>query len=153
VGDHLLARRHVDAVVAGVADRGRRDPQVDLQGAGVAKHADDLPGGVAAHDRVVDDNDSLALDDLRQRVELHPQAVLAQLLTRLDESALDVTVLDQAVVLGDPGGACKAVGGWISRVGDRDHEVGVDRSLAPEDLAHLAAHLLQYASLQPRVGP
>src|SRR5262249_45307960 len=28
VGDHLLAGRHVNAVVAGVADRRRRDPQV-----------------------------------------------------------------------------------------------------------------------------
>src|SRR5437762_174462 len=30
VRDHLLARRHVDAVVAGVADRRGRDPEVDL---------------------------------------------------------------------------------------------------------------------------
>ena len=101
VGDHLLARRHVDAVVAGVADRRRGDPQVDLLGAGVAQHPDDLAGRVAADDRVVDDDEPLARDDLRQRVELHPQAVLAQLLARLDEGAGHVAVLDQAVVLRD----------------------------------------------------
>ena len=88
VGDHLLARRHVDAVVAGVPDRRRGDAEVDLGRARVAKHPDDLAGRVAADDRVVDDDDALAGEDLRQRVELHPQAVLAELLARLDEGAL-----------------------------------------------------------------
>ena len=82
VGDHLLARRHVDAVVAGMADRRRGDAHVDLARARVAQHLHDLAGRVAAHDRVVDDHEPLAADHLGQRVELHPQAVLAQLLAR-----------------------------------------------------------------------
>ena len=85
VGDHLLARGHVDAVVARVLDRRRRDPHVDLARARVAQHLHDLARRVAAHDRVVDDDQALAADDLGQRVELHPQAVLAQLLAGLDE--------------------------------------------------------------------
>src|SRR5262245_5297731 len=51
VGDHLRARRHVDAVVAGMADRRGRDPQVDLLRARLAGQADDLARGVAADDR------------------------------------------------------------------------------------------------------
>ena len=82
VGDHLLARRHVDPVVAGVADRRRGDAHVHLGGAGVAQHLHDLARRVAAHDRVVDDDEPLAGHDLGQRVELQPQAVLAQLLAR-----------------------------------------------------------------------
>ena len=93
-------RRHVDPVVAGVLDRRRGDPQVDLGGARVAQHLHDLPGRVAAHDRVVDDDQPLAGDDLGQRVELQPQAVAAQLLAGLDEGPRDVAVLDEAVVLG-----------------------------------------------------
>ena len=58
-----------------------------LARAGLSQHADDLPGRVAAHDRVVDDDDPLAGDDLRQRVELQAQSVLAQLLSGLDEGA------------------------------------------------------------------
>ena len=151
VGDHLLAGRHVDAVVAGVADRRRRDPQVNLAGAGVAQHADDLPRRVAAHDRVVDDDQPPAGDDLRQRVELEPQAALAQLLPGLDEGAGDVAVLDQAVVARQPRGAREPGRRRVARVGHRDHQVGLDRRLAPEDLAHLAAHLLQHLALQPAV--
>ena len=82
VGDHLLARGHVDAVVARVLDRRRGDPHVDLARARVAQHLHDLARRVAAHDRVVDDDEPLAADDLGQRVELQPQAVLAQLLAR-----------------------------------------------------------------------
>ncbi len=152
VGDHLLAGRHVDPVVAGVADRRRRDPQVHLARPGVAQHADDLPRRVAAHDRVVDDDDPLAGDDLRQRVELEPQAALAQLLAGLDEGAGDVAVLDQAVVAGQPRGAGEARRGRVAGVRHRDHQVGLDRRLAPEDLAHPAAHLLQHLALEAAVG-
>ena len=70
-----------------------------LERARVAQHLDDLARRVAAHDRVVDDDEAPAADDLRQRVELQPQAVLAQLLAGLDERARDVAVLDEAVVL------------------------------------------------------
>ena len=152
VGDHLLARRHVDAVVAGVADRRRGDAKVNLGRAGVAEHPDDLAGRVAADDRVVDDDDALAGEDLGQRVELHAQAVLAELLPGLDEGALDVAVLDQAVVLRQAGGARVAGGGRVAGVGHRDHEVGLDGRLAPEDLAHLRADLLEDLALEPGVG-
>ena len=78
--------------------------------------------------------------------------MLAQLLAGLDEGAGDVAVLDQAVVLGDPRGAREAGGGRVAGVGHRDHEVGVDGRLAPEDLAHPAAHLLHDPALEPAVG-
>ena len=64
----------------------------------------------------------------------------------------DVAVLDQPVVLGQARGACEAVGGGVAGVGHRDHQVGVDRGLGGEDLAHSAAHLLQHPALEPRVG-
>ena len=51
-----------------------------------------------------------------------------------------------------PGRAGEAVGRGVARVGHRDHQVGFDRRLAPEDLAHPPAHLLQHPALEPGVG-
>ena len=64
----------------------------------------------------------------------------------------DVAVLDQPVVLRQPRGAREAVRRRVAGVGDRDHQVGVDRRLGGEDLAHPPAHLLQHPALEPRVG-
>ena len=53
-----------------------------LGGAGLAEHADQRALGVAAHDRVVDDHQPLAADDVLERVELEPDAELADGLAR-----------------------------------------------------------------------
>ena len=52
--------------------------------AGVEEHRHELAHGVPTHDRVVDDDDALARH-LVERVELQPDALLAQLLVGLDE--------------------------------------------------------------------
>ena len=67
-----------------------------LAGARLAEHPDQGALGVAAHDRVVDDDQPLALDHVAQRVQLEPDAELADRLARLDEGAPDVGVLHQA---------------------------------------------------------
>ena len=105
----------------------------------VEQHRDDLARRVAADDRVVDDHEPLA-GDLGERVELHPDALLAQPLVRLDERAPDVAVLDQPLAVRDPGGAREADRRRRARVGDRHHEVGVDGRLGGEPLAHPHAH-------------
>src|SRR3954452_22155004 len=48
-----------------------------------------------------------------------------QLLTRLDERAGDVAVLDQPVVLREPGRARVPAGGGVAGVRHRDHEIGL----------------------------
>ena len=53
----------------------------------VEEHLDDLPRRRAAHDRVVDDHEPLA-GDLVERVELHPDPLLAHALLGLDERAV-----------------------------------------------------------------
>ena len=91
--------------------------------AGLAQHPDQGPLGVAADDRVVDDDQPLAADDVAQRVELEPDAELADGLARLDEGAADVGVLDQALAVGDAGllgvadrgRACRTPGVGITR--------------------------------------
>src|SRR5215210_160312 len=55
----LIRAVHVDAVVARTLDRGRRDPEVDLRGARFEEQLDQLAARVAAHDGVINDDDSL----------------------------------------------------------------------------------------------
>src|SRR5690606_28781189 len=59
--DQLAARRRIDAVVAGVRRRWRTDAQVHFLGAGRTQHLDDLARRRAAHERVIDDDDALAV--------------------------------------------------------------------------------------------
>ena len=91
-GEQLGAPPGVDPVEAWPGDRRARDAHVDLARPGFAQHRDDLPGRGAAHDRVIDDDQPLAVDDLAQRVELELDAALAQFLVGLDEAAADVAV-------------------------------------------------------------
>jgi len=121
--------------------------------ASVAQHLHDLARRVAAHDRVVDDHEALAAHDLRQRVELQPQTVLAQLLAGLDERAGDVAVLHEAVVLRQAGRARIPARRRVARVRHGDHQVRVHRRLAREELAHPTAGGLQHVAVHPRVGP
>ena len=72
-----------------------------LEGAGLAQHPDLGALGVAADDRVVDDDQPLAADHVLEGVELEPDAELAQGLAGLDERAADVGVLDEALAEGD----------------------------------------------------
>jgi hypothetical protein len=65
--------------------------------------------------------------------------VLAQLLTRLDERARNVAILDQPVVARDAGRLGVAGRGRVAGVRHGDHHVGLDGRLPEEDLAHLAA--------------
>ena len=122
---------------------------MDLGRARVAQHLHDPGHRVAADDRVVDDDQPLAFDDLGQRVELQPQAVASQLLPGLDEGSRHVAVLDEAVVLGQAGGTGQAARGGVTGVRDRNHDVGVNRRLLPQDLAHLGARHLQHGSAHP----
>src|SRR4029077_16980381 len=96
VRDQLGARGEVDAVEAGPFHRGRRDADVYLDSARLAQHADQGTLGVPPNDRVVDNDQPLAPDDVAERVELHPAAEMTERLGRVDKSPPDIGVLDQA---------------------------------------------------------
>ena len=71
----------------------------------------------------------LAPDHLAQRVELEPDAELADRLARLDEGAADVGVLDQALAVRDAGLLGVADRGRGAGLRHRDDQVGLDRVL------------------------
>src|SRR6478752_5902237 len=151
-GDELGTRREVDAVEAGPLHRRRADAHVHRPRAGLAEHADLRSLGVAAHDRVVDDDEALAADRVLERVELEPDAELAQGLRRLDEGASDVGVLDEALAERDAALLRIPNSRRHARLGHPDDEVGVDGVLAREDAAHLDAGLVHDASADDGVG-
>ncbi len=99
------------------------------------EHLDERAHRVAADDRVVDDHDPPS-GDLRERVELEPDALPPELLVGLDERAADVAVLDQALLERDPGALREPDRRRRAGVGDRHHEIGLGRRLLGEPLAH-----------------
>jgi hypothetical protein len=80
-GEQGVASAGVHAVEARPAIGRRRHPQVYLGGAGGVEHGHHRLGGRAPDDRVVDDDQALALDGFAQRVELHAHPERAPLAT------------------------------------------------------------------------
>lgn len=68
VGNQLLVAADVYPHVAGVPDGRRRDADVDLPGTSLPQQRHELRERVAAHERVVHEDDRLARQDVRQRV-------------------------------------------------------------------------------------
>src|SRR5207245_8861129 len=94
-GDQLRPGGDVDAHETGPLDWRAAHPKMHGRRAGPAQFLHDLPAGGAAHNRVVDEHDALALEDLAQWIELQLDADVAQPLVGLDEGAGDVAALDQ----------------------------------------------------------
>src|SRR5918994_4821029 len=148
----LIRAIHVDAVVAGALDRGRRDSEVDLGGAGLEQQLDQLAAGVSAYDGVVHDDHPFAFDHARQRVELEPDAELAHTVGRLDESPPYVAVLYEALRVRDAAPLRVADRRHHPRIGDRDYHVGLRRRLLGQELAHPVPGACDLASVEARVG-
>src|SRR5450432_3268232 len=151
-GDELLLRGRVDAVAAR-PDRGRRaDAHVHLARAGRSDHVDDLARGRAAHDRVVDHDDALALEDLAHGRELELDAEVTDLLRGLDERAPHVVRAHEPLVVGDAALARVADGGRDARVRHGNDDVGLDGVLSREATAHALARAVHRAPVDRRVG-
>src|SRR5581483_8862093 len=130
VGKQLRAGREVDAVETWPLDRRRRDAYVNLDRTGFTEHTHESTLSVTPDDGVVDDHEPLAADVLPERVELEPDAQLANGLRRLDEGAPDVRVLHEARAVGDAGLGRVADRRRRAGLGHRDDHVGLDRVLA-----------------------
>src|SRR5215208_1500722 len=147
----LIRTIHVDAVVAGAFDRGRRDPEVDLGGTGLEEQLDQLAAGVAAHDGVVHDDHPVAFDHARQRVELEPDAELAHTVGRLDKSPPYVAVLYEAFRVRDAAPLRVADRRHHPRIGDGDDNVSLGRRLLCQDLAHPVPGACDLTTVEARV--
>src|SRR5690606_21385372 len=139
VGDEPGAGGEVDAEEAGPLHGRRGDPDVDLGRARLAEHADQGALGVAADDRVVDDDQPLALDHFLERIQLQANTELPDRLRRLDEGASDVGVLHQTGPERNAGRLRVADGGGGAGLRGRYHQVGLGGRFRGEATAHLDA--------------
>ena len=110
---------------------------MNLLGAGVAQHLDELHHGGAAHDGVVDDDQALALDVVAQRVEFHTHTHGAQLLRRLDKRTAHVAVLDKALAKRNTALVRIPLRGRQAGVGHADDQVGLDGLLMCQLTTHV----------------
>ncbi len=136
VGDELGARGEIDAVEAGMANRGAGDAEVNFLRTGVAEGAHLGAGGGAADDGVFDNDDAFAFNDVGDDVELHGDGAVALELVGHDEGAADEAVGDDAFFELDAGFNRIAEGGGTAGVGHRHDVVGVDGGFAGELAAH-----------------
>src|SRR5215210_1974393 len=150
--NELVRAIHVDAVVAGAFDRGRRDPEVDLSSAGLEEQLDQLAARVAAYDGVVHDDHPFAFDHAGQRVELEPDAELAHTVGRLDESTANVAVLYKAFRVRDAAPLRVAYRRHHPRVGNGDDNITLGRRLIGQELTHPVPGAGDLASVEARVG-
>ena len=152
-GDELRRPRRVDAVVAGAGGRRRGDAKVHLRRARRANEPDDLLARGPAHERIVDHHHARPPQHFGLGVQFDLHAEVANALARLNEGAADVVVADDAEFEGQPARAGVADRGWESTVGHGHHQVGVDRVLAREDLAHAFPRFVDAQSEDLTVRP
>src|SRR5262249_18373602 len=127
--------------------------EMHLAGAGIAHHAHDLLGGGAAHQRVIDQDDALALDGDAVGGMLHAHADLAAALGRLDEGAADIVVADDAEFVRHARILAVAERGGYGRIRYRHHDVDIDVAFACELLAKTLAHFVDRAAADDGVRP
>ena len=125
---------------------------MNLLGAGVAQHLDELHHGGAAHDGVVDDDQALALDIVAQRVEFHTHAHGAQLLRRLDKRTAHVAVLDKALAKGNTALVRIPLRGRQAGVGHADDQVGLDGLLVCQLATHVVTAGIDALAVHDGVG-
>ena len=123
-----------------------------LGGAGLTQHPDERALGVAAHDRVVDDDEPFAADHLAQRIELQADTELADRLRRLDEGTTDVSVLHQSLAVRNPGFLGESDGRRHARLRYRDDQVTVGGVFLGESATDLDAGRVHRAAVDDRVG-
>ena len=152
-GQQLVALGRVDAVEAGIGGGRGGDAHMHLAGAGLAHHLDDLHRGGAAHDRIVDQDHALALDQGAVGVVLQAHAEMADVVGRLDEGAADIVVADDAELERQ----ARLVGVADRRrhagVGHRHDDVGVDRAFLGELHADALAGIVDADALDLLIGP
>ena len=112
--------------MARVCDGWAGDAQVHFGCPCITNECDESARGGAAHQRVINHDHALALEVFIQRVELHGHTFVAHRLRWLDKCATDITVFDQAVVIGNATDPREANRSRNGRVGYRNDDVGIN---------------------------
>ena len=115
-----------------------------------------MPAGVAAHDRVVEDDHTLAGELGADRIELGADRRLARFVVRHDERAADVAVLHEPLAARQSDLLGHRLPGGLRRLGHRNHDVGLQPGRlegAAEATAEFHARFVDGGAVEERVGP
>src|ERR1051325_5345592 len=151
--DQIRLTRRVDAVKTGRDRRRTADAHVDFLRACRAHHPHDFAAGRTPDDRIVDQDDALAVQNAPHRIQLDLHAEVPNRRLRLDERPSDIVIADQshpkrhARLLRVPHRGADA------GVGHRNDDVAADRLFARQHAPEIRAYFVHAASEYVAVGP
>ena len=125
--NQLILGIGIDAVETRVRHRWRTDAHVHFKGASITESLHQLAAGGAPHDGVIDNDDPLPFQDIRQGVELDSNSRFPHRLGGLNERAAHVAVFDQTITKGDATGLGKTDRRWDTRIGHTDNQISFHR--------------------------
>ena len=94
--DEVFTGINVRPVIARIEERRRRDPHVNFLRPGFTDKADNACACRSPHDGIIDQDNSLSLDDAADCIQLETDKIVSLRLGRRDKGAPDVFVLDTA---------------------------------------------------------
>src|SRR5208282_5606755 len=150
--DQFFFRRRVHSVEAGRDGRRAGNPHVDFFRAGVANHADNFLAGGAAHNGVIDQNDSLARDKAADGVEFQLHTKVAHGLLRLNKSTSDVVIANKPEPKRNAALGGIADGRRIARIRNGNDDIGIDRRFTRQLATHGITALIDRATENDAVG-
>ena len=153
VGDQVVVGRHVHAHEAGVPHRRRTHAHMHLGRAALPNQLHQRAGGIPAHDRIIHQHHPFTLQVGAQRVKFQAHTLAAQRVIRLDEGAPDVAVLDQPFGEGDARLQAVPDPGGDRGVRHGHHNIGLNRRLLGQLLAHRLPHAMHDLTFQVGIGP
>ena len=151
--DQFLPIGRVDTVETRRNSRRATDSEVHFAGAGGAHHLDDLAARRAADDGVVDQNDSLATQQLLDRIQLHLDTEVTDRLPRLDKGPPHVVVPNQSHLKWNTGLLRITDRGSDSRIRNRHDQVCLNARFIGQNTAHPVAAVLNGPAKNRTVGP
>ena len=151
-GNQVFFIGNVGAEVAGVGKGRGADAVMHFLGTGLAQQADGAGAGRAAHDRVIDQHNALALDGGGDGVQLDAHAALTLGLGGLDKGAADILVLDKANAVGDTALLRIAERGVQTGIRCADDNIGLHRMLLRKETTGLQAGLMHAGALDDGIG-
>ena len=127
MGDQLLIGGHIRPEIAGIKERRRADPHMNLLGTGFFHHRDDVCDSRSADNGIIHQNQPLSPDHRFQNTELHLDAGFPFLLARLDKRPADITVFVKSKSKWNTGSLGIAFCRRQSRIRNADHKVRIHR--------------------------
>ena len=119
---------------------------------GVAHQIDDFGRGGAAHDRVINQNNALALKLAGVGVMFQLHAKVADLIGWLDKGTTDIMVTDNAKLKGNAAFFCVSKGRRHTGIGDWHDNIGVNGRLTGQFAANVFAHVINACAFDDAVG-